>query len=400
MFLRMCFRLLRPGNWIFFLLFNLAALAPAWGQSVGIYADFTTSMGSFTCRLEYATSPKAVANFVGLATGQRAWLDLPSGLMKTNPFYNGLLFHRVIAGFMNQGGSPNGLGTDGPGYAFVDEFSPSLRHDGFGVLSMANSGPDSSGSQFFITVSAQPQLDDVHTIFGRLVGGSNVVYAINHVATDSSDKPLTNVVIQTVAIRRLGGPAQAFDIQAQGLPVVTNLALNIARAGGNVSLAYSNRLYADNRLYSSTNLLQWTGAGLGIEIAAPISNALQRAAVAPREFFRLAQVQYGASTLAPKDLFGRTLTLTFTVGPGIITNVFNSSGGGTYGWSSGPGGTIPAYAWYQEPYRGRLWPLYFSGLVTMTLQLNFESLAAGSFSGTAYTATPTTVKGSFTLTGP
>ena len=333
--------------------------------------------------------------------GQRAWLDLPGGLAKTNPFYNGLTFHRVIAGFMNQGGSPNGLGTDGPGYAFIDEFSPSLRHDGFGVLSMANSGPDSNGSQFFITVSAQPQLDDVHAVFGRLVGGSNVVYAINHVATDSNNKPLTNVVIQSVTIRRVGTTAQAFDIQAQNLPVVTNLTLNIARGSTNVTLTYSNRLYADNRLYSSTNLTQWTGASLGIEITTPVSNAVQHTAIAPKEFFRLAQVQYAASTLAPKNLLGRTLTLTFSAGgPGVITNVFNSSGGGTYTWSMGAGGTIPSYAWYQEPYRGTLWPIYYSGIVTMTLQLNFDSLTSGTLSGTAYTAIPTSVSGTFTLTGP
>ena len=129
----------------------------AFAQGDGIYADFSTSLGGFTCRLEYAVAPKAVANFIGLATGQRAWLELPTGRVRTDAFYNGLTFHRVIAGFMSQGGSPNGQGTDGPGYSFVDEFNSGLRHDGFGVLSMANSGPDSNGSQFFITVSAQPQ---------------------------------------------------------------------------------------------------------------------------------------------------------------------------------------------------------------------------------------------------
>src|ERR1051325_8616485 len=158
----------------------------------GIYAEFNTSMGSFTCALYYAQSPQAVANFIGLATGQRSWLDLPSGVVKTNPYYNGTTFHRVIAGFMNQGGSRNSLGTDGPGYQFVDEFSPSLRHDAFGVLSMANSGKDSNGSQYFITVEPTTWLNDVHTIIGRLSGGSNVVYAINHVAPGANDKRLTN----------------------------------------------------------------------------------------------------------------------------------------------------------------------------------------------------------------
>lgn len=114
----------------------------------GIYAEFNTSMGSYTCALYYAESPKAVASFIGLATGQRAWLDLPTGTTRTTPFYNGLIFHRVITNFVIQAGSPNGLGTDGPGYAFVDEITNTLQFDKFGVLAMANSGPDSNGSQF------------------------------------------------------------------------------------------------------------------------------------------------------------------------------------------------------------------------------------------------------------
>src|SRR5882724_5357209 len=116
------------------LLLILGSASRAIGQANGIYADFTTSMGSFTCRLEYAVAPKAVANFIGLATGQRPWLDLPSGTARTNTFYNGLLFHRVVAGFVIQAGSPNGLGTDGPGYVFPDEISPSLRFTNTGIL--------------------------------------------------------------------------------------------------------------------------------------------------------------------------------------------------------------------------------------------------------------------------
>jgi len=121
----------------------------ALGQTNGIFADFTTSLGGFTCQLDYTNAPRTTANFIGLATGQRAWLDLPSGRARTNAFYNGLTFHRVIAGFMDQGGSPNGIGTDGPGYAFTDEFSPRLVFDSFGVLAMANSGTNSNGAQFF-----------------------------------------------------------------------------------------------------------------------------------------------------------------------------------------------------------------------------------------------------------
>jgi peptidyl-prolyl cis-trans isomerase A (cyclophilin A) len=365
----------------------------------GIYAEFNTSMGSFTCRLEYVVAPKACANFIGLATGQRSWLDLPSGVVKTNPFYDGTTFHRVIAGFMNQGGSRNAMGTDGPGYAFVDEFSASLRHDRFGVLSMANSGPDSNGSQYFITVSAQPQLNDVHTVFGRLYGGSNVVYAINHVATGGNDKPLTNVVINSVAIRRVGTAALAFDIHAQGLPIVTNLNLRVTKSGPSVSLSFSNRLGADTRLYSSTNLNQWTAQPLGIEITAPPPGLVLQNANLPAAFFRAAQVQYASSTFAPKQVVGRTLTLVFSPGgPGTIVHTFTTTNTGTYTWSGGGPGTIDDYTWSQEAYNGKLWPIYYSGIVPMTLTLNFDNATSGTFKGTAYTSPfITPVSGTFQL---
>jgi cyclophilin family peptidyl-prolyl cis-trans isomerase len=361
----------------------------------GIYAEFNTSLGSYTCALYYAQSPKAVANFIGLATGQRAWLDLPSGVVKTNPFYNGTIFHRVIAGFMIQGGSPNGVGTDGPAYSFVDEFTNTLRFDSFGVLAMANSGPDSNGSQYFVTVSPQPGLNDVHTIFGKLYGGSNVVYAINHATTDGNDKPLTNVVVQSVNIRRIGTAANAFDISTNGLPLVTNLNLKIARAGANVSLTFSNRLYADNRLYSSSNLSSWTANQLGIETVAPVSNTNLESAGAPAQFFRAAQIQYPSSTLAPKNMLNRTLTLSFNAGVGTIVIAFDSSGGGAYTYSGGSPGTVTSYTWLQQPYNGKLWPIYYSGLVPMTLALNYTNTTSGTFTGTAYSGTPFDVSGSF-----
>ncbi len=372
------------------------------GQADGIFADFTTSMGTFTCQLDFTNAPRTAANFVGLATGQRAWLDLPSGRARTNAFYNGLTFHRVIAGFMSQGGSPNGMGTDGPGYVFTDEFSPQLVFDSFGVLAMANSGPNSDGAQFFITVAPYPSGNNVYSIFGRVVSGSNVVYAINHVATDANDKPLTNVVIQQVGIRRVGTGAQSFNINAQGLPIVTNLPMRIAAAPSQVTLTFTNRLYADNRLYSETNLSgAWTSEELGIEITTPVSNSVQRAKDAPRRFYSMAQIQYASSTFAPKTLFGRTLALTFTNGlSGTMTIVFDSSGGGSYTFPPYSPGSVTSYSWTQDAYRGYLWPIYFSGLVPLTARLDFTSNASGTFNGTFYTSTPFDVAGSFSLAGP
>ena len=373
----------------------------------GIYAEFNTSLGSYTCTLYYAQSPKAVANFISLATGQRSWLDMPSGLVKTNPFYNGTTFHRVVPGFMNQGGSPNGQGTDGPGYMFVDEFTPSLRHDGFGVLSMANSGPDSNGSQYFITVEPTPWLNGVHTIFGRLYGGSNVVYAINNVATNGTSKPLTNVVVNAVDIRRIGAAAIAFDSNTNGLPLVTNLNLSITKAGTNMSLTFSNRLFADTRLYASSYLTNWGWLAFGIELSGVASNTFTHSVTTNGQFFRAAQILYPSSTLAPRTVSGRTLTMIFTNGfSGTVIVNPNSSGGGTSAYNGTPGSLV-YYTWRQEPYNGKLWPIGFNPPLDLdlTVALNFDTALAGGFTGTIYPApyyypnAPATypVTGSFTL---
>jgi peptidyl-prolyl cis-trans isomerase A (cyclophilin A) len=379
----------------------LSALV-ALGQTNGIFADFTTSMGNFTCQLDYTNAPRTSANFIGLATGQRAWLDLPSGRARTNAFYNGLTFHRVIAGFMNQGGSPNGLGTDGPGYVFTDEFSPKLVFNSFGVLAMANSGPNSDGSQFFVTVEPFATGNNVYSIFGSLTSGSNVVYAINHVATDANNKPLTNVVMQQVSIRRVGTAAQAFTINAQGLPVVTNLPLKIASTASQVTLSFTNRQYADNRLYWATNLTgTWTSDELGVEITTPVSNNVQQAKAAPCSFYSLAQIQYASSTFAPKTMCGRTLTLNFTNGlTGTMTIAFDSAGGGNYTYPPYSPGTVMSYSWTQDYFHGWLWPIYLSGGPPLTALLEFASNTSGTYSGTCYDTNPYEVDGHFSLTGP
>ena len=117
----------------------------------GLYAVIRTETGEITIRMAHEKAPRTVANFVGLAEGNKTWLDLTDGTIRNNPFYNGITFHRIISDFVIQGGSPNGMGNDGPGYLFRDEFHPDLRHDKAGILSMANSGANTNGSQFFIT---------------------------------------------------------------------------------------------------------------------------------------------------------------------------------------------------------------------------------------------------------
>jgi len=167
-----------------------------------LYAHFDTTEGKVVVKLFTKDAPKTVENFVGLATGEKEWTDPASGAKKTGvPLYDGTLFHRCIGDFMIQGGDPLGRGTGGPGYKFADEFQSGRKFDKPGLLAMANSGPNTNGSQFFIvTAEACPWLDGKHTVFGRVSGGMDVVDAISAVGTDGRDRPRDDVVIERVEL--------------------------------------------------------------------------------------------------------------------------------------------------------------------------------------------------------
>ncbi len=165
-------------------------------------ATLHTSEGDITIELFEDRAPRTVDNFVGLATGEQEWEDPKTGETRTDPLYDNVLFHRIIDGFMVQTGDPTGTGRGGPGYTFDDEFHDELTHDGPGVVSMANRGPDTNGSQFFITLDAQPHLDGRHAVFGEVVDGMGVVEDIASVPTDGDDKPVEDVVLESVTIER------------------------------------------------------------------------------------------------------------------------------------------------------------------------------------------------------
>jgi len=181
-------------------------------MSDDLTATLHTSEGDIEVELYADRVPTTVENFVALAEGANdydgtevgpgtgAWEDPESGEKRIDPLYSDIEFHRVIEGFMLQTGDPTGTGRGGPGYTFDDEFDSELRHDSAGTLSMANRGPDTNGSQFFITLDAQPHLDDKHAVFGAVTDGMDVVETIGNAETDPSDRPIDTILLESVEI--------------------------------------------------------------------------------------------------------------------------------------------------------------------------------------------------------
>jgi peptidyl-prolyl cis-trans isomerase A (cyclophilin A) len=165
-----------------------------------VTATLRTSLGSVVVRLLPDHAPKTVQNFTDLAEGRRQWTNPSTGATSTDKLYDGTVFHRVIAGFMIQGGDPLGTGRGGPGYQFADEFHPDLSFDKPYLLAMANAGPGTNGSQFFITTVPTPHLNRKHTIFGEVIEGSDVVDEISRVKTSRADRPVEDVIIESVQI--------------------------------------------------------------------------------------------------------------------------------------------------------------------------------------------------------
>ncbi|QBI51892.1 peptidylprolyl isomerase [Streptomonospora litoralis] len=165
-------------------------------------ARLNTTQGTIVAKLFAEQAPETVENFIGLAEGTKQWMDPNTGKPSTEPLYNGTIFHRVIDGFMVQGGDPLGNGRGGPGYKFSDEFHPSLKFDRPYLLAMANAGPNTNGSQFFITVGTPDWLNNKHTIFGEVVSGTEVVDTISKVATNAQDRPQSDITVSSVEIER------------------------------------------------------------------------------------------------------------------------------------------------------------------------------------------------------
>ena len=177
---------------------------PEVERETGLYATINTTMGAIVVKLYEKESPITVRNFTGLARGAKAWRDPKTGQMVRRPLYAGTIFHRVIPGFMIQGGDPTGTGAGDCGFVIPDEFHPDLKFDKPGRLAMANKGPKTGDCQFFITEASTPHLTGLHTIFGQVIEGQDVVDKIAATPRDSSDRPRTAVRMRTVTIKRFG----------------------------------------------------------------------------------------------------------------------------------------------------------------------------------------------------
>lgn len=206
----------KPSRLLAFLFSTFAGLATANGfepSEDGLYALFDTSEGEFTATLYFEQVPITVANFVGLAENSISHFEDTTGEAQNKPFYDGITFHRIIENFVIQAGSPNGTGSDGPGYSFADEIEIDLKHDAKGILSMANAGPNTNGSQFFVTLSSETatHLDGRHAVFGLVVDGIEVVDAIGVAPTGAGGAPTNPITINSVTILRVGEAAEAFS---------------------------------------------------------------------------------------------------------------------------------------------------------------------------------------------
>ncbi len=355
----------------------------------GLYAVFHTSMGSFTSRLHYAEAPLTVANFVGLAEGSQTWLDKETGAVREEPFYDDTVFHRVIEGFVIQGGSRNQQGTDGPGYRFPDEIPNGWLHDGAGVLSMANAGYDSNGSQFFITVDATPWLDGNHTVFGQVISGLSVVEAINSVAVDADDKPVEDVTIYSIDILRIGADAVAFDSTGR-LPVITEgRTTGISKVPDGLQLTFEPSAFHGYYLRSSTDLAIWSIEFLGTYADhAPAHDFIEvdDADLKDLEFYSLIDLDYPGNEYASASIDERIIEFEFHAPENLqgtrIRYAFGDENDNAVHINDEPSGEISDHLYVVRPYPNRALLLVVgTGIIRIDYRLDFSSATTGVFSG-------------------
>lgn len=314
----------------------LALSTEAFAQ---IYADVTLSggvTGTFTINLQYQKAPAAVANFIGLATGKKGWIDQNTGSLRNDPFYNGVIFHRVIAGFVSQTGSRNGTGTDGPGYTFHNEIDPTLTHATPYTVAMANSGGAyTNGSQWYVTANSnQSSLDGSYTIFGEVTSGTAVCNTLNNVPTSGSlgspaDQPLTPVMISSITVY---GPSLAsFNLNQNALPKVLSARPIMKVNGAAYSLGYDHNSFSYYYGYHSPDLTTWTNFQSNYShTTAPTAGDLDvtTLSVGSKHFFKMARVDYGLcyNPFVLNSLAGKTIHFGAPLGGTFFLNASSTVG--------------------------------------------------------------------------
>ncbi len=377
-----------------------------------IYADVQTAgdprptgdvNGTFTIELEHTKVPTTVASFIGLATGQRAWIDYATGAVRKDPFYNGVTFHRVIGGFMSQVGSRKGDGTDGPGYSFKDEFDPTLRHDGAYVVSMANSGKHTNGSQIFITASAQPSLNDKHSVFGRVIAGQALLNAINGTATGAGDVPSLPITIQSITVY---GPSLAgFNLFPATLPSVVDARPVLTKAGSTFSLSYDARTFSAYNGYRGSDLAAWSlfkntyspaTAPTGVEDVTSL-------ATGTRHYFRMSRIDYGttAARFTPPSLASRTFTFTSNFPYPIVVAVNAAGTGGTWQMPGLDSGTLNTVLYGPGRFTSQMRFIFnpgtvVTGSVNILATVDYTSANGGPFTATTNFTSYPNLTGTFT----
>ncbi len=331
-----------------------------------IFADFTVShgenpLGTFRVLLAHEEAPRTCANFIGLATGRRAWLDTRTGRVQSGtPYYDGLTFHRLIHNFMIQGGDPQGTGRGGPGYGFQDEFHPDLRHNGRYVLSMANSGVNTNGSQFFITLEAASTLDDKHSVFGEVINdathpnGKAIIDGFTDATnfpTGPNDVPDSPIVMESVVI---SGPGLAgFDIDnpALLLPTVNEVKTKVRYDpdGDTYAITWDRKFQTEYLPALSFDLNSWvfTTSPYLLSLDAQTDYTYTINGITGDKFFsRVAGVDYSLTPNAPTDLVANGKVMTVTVETGeTIALAFDGAGTGTWTASDGGSGTLGSVVW-------------------------------------------------------
>jgi len=384
----------------------LASAPLASGADPILSASVSTSLGAFTIKLYHTDSPRTVANFIRLAEGKTPWIDGKTGLVRYEPFYDGSEFHFVDGGRLSQAGLRGGMA---PAFGFRDEVDNGLSFNRKYLVAMADRGPNTASSEFFVTAANTIQHDGENTIFGEIIKGYSVCDAINAVSTDADGRPNPPVTIHSVTISRGG---VEFDVNAQNLPVVVGVSPQMVIFPAGVTLGYRQESRSLSYCHLSPDFQWWLPLKRYLDLNTPPQlswNLNPYTAGQPKHFFATSILQYESDAVMPKSLRTRTLTMVMISNDGGVTAgatfQFNATGGGTYTFDPGGSGIISSHTWDADGYGGDL-HMFLDGKDTLDARLGLDTSTAlvieGRNSGTykiilKETNIKTDFRGAFTL---